>query len=736
MAKHLSFPKFISFFILIFILMPLFLIFPAKTKALDCILTLNAQVNDARIDLTWNVANYTLGADEQYLISIEGAPSGVATTKTSYYFDKPDTKTEIQAEIWNTSNKKKFCQSNKLTFTPPHQISDSDVIGVPPPDQAAPAAETKTDQSTNEAIDTMPQTSVIRNALTPGNTGTAWVIDAWKVVLGLANMGLVLILVFLAAINVLHIQYDTYAIKKVLPVLIIGILLADFSLLIIRMLLDASNILTLLFTEGKTPAEFAHDLIAQAQTTVGQTSGLKTTGELLIWFLFSILVFAAFLILGFLFYIRYIVIIVCAIAAPLAFISLAFPPTQSFFKQWWGWLTKYIFMKPIVFFFLYLALKIRGSTEAMNSITGWAIIAAMIIIAIIIPFKLGGAVMAGWGKAGQWLTGTKAGGYIRKPIDNFIQGKKDAWKERANLGAEKYLKFAGYDLANKRQKHALTLERLKAERGRVGEEAQVKIRAKLGQRLGMEKAKQARAKTDIEDIEKINDILDRKQRGVERTQNELRDRIITAAHNGITKKQMHDMFEGGEGPPPTTDTIWMPVMTSAIAGEKGEKIKTYIGHPYADVLGEVEGFSGEMDRGIEKVNSDAMLRVAERKLGVYYKQMMKTVITVRGKQATVEESFHSVLDRLKMFDQERNDMEARGINKGEDYEDVVNRIQDEQRRGTEVIEEAKRIKVKDASGKEQALLDDKGVEMFEAAFRQRRAKAPTNQGGQTGGQEA
>lgn len=603
--------------------------------------------------------------------------------------------------------------------------------------------------------------SSIRSALSPDNPSTSWVIDSWKVVLGLANLALVAILVFLAAVNVLNISYDTYAIKKVLPVLIIGVLLADFSLLIIRMLLDFSNILTLLFTQGATPAEFSKNLITCAHNAMGtSTSAIadpnckpmdfgtaQGLGVLFIWFLFSLLLMVAFFILGFMFYIRYVVIIVCAIAAPLAFIAMAFPPTQGFFKQWWGWLTKFIFMKPIAFFFLWLALKIKG-TEAIGHITGWMILAFLVIAAVIVPFKLGGSIMSAWGgfgkKAGGWLTGTKAGGYLRKPIDNFIQGKKDAWKERANLGAEKYLKHVGYDLARKRQQHVLTMERLKAERERVGNEAQVQLRAKLGQRLGMEKDKQARAKTDIEDIEKVNDILDREKRGKERTQNELRDRIITAAHNGMTKKQMHDMFEGGEGPPPTTDQMWAPVMTSKIAGEKGDKIKSYIGHPYALVLGEVEGFSGEMDRGIEKVNSDAMLRVAERKLGIYYERMMKTVIMVDGKETNVEEGFHGVLENLKKLEQERSDMKARGIDKGEDYEDLVGRIQEEQRRGTQVIEEVKRITVKDekgntvkdADGNDQMLLDDEGIELFEAALRRRKSTTPTNQGGQTdqGGQ--
>lgn len=438
------------------------------------------------------------------------------------------------------------------------------------------------------------KTSSIRNALSVGG-GADWVINIWKVVLGLANMALVVVLVFLAAINILHIQYDTYAIKKTLPILIIGVLLADFSLLIIRMLLDFSNILTMLFSNDQTPAEFAKMLISGAQTAmnkpeIGTAQGL---GILFIWFLFSLLVMVAFFILGFLFYIRYVVIVACAIVAPLAFIAMAFPPTQSFFKQWWGWLTKFIFMKPIVFFMLWLAFQIR-TKGGMEGITGWMIMGFLIIAAVIIPFKLGGSVMDMWGKAGKWITGTKAGGYIRKPIDNFIQGKKDAWKERANLGAEKYLKYAGYDLASKRQKHALWMERMKAERQRVGDEAKEKIMGRYGKHLGEEKARQARATQEIKNRELLNDALDRQnvERAKSRKQNEMRDRKIAAMQNIITKEQMRDEFENGKD------------------NETGKN--------WALTLGEMESKSAEEDFALDRAKEDAMEIVSDRALGGYY----------------------------------------------------------------------------------------------------------------------
>lgn len=262
-----------------------------------------------------------------------------------------------------------------------------------------------------------------------------WAITSWKVVLALANLGLVVILIFIAIVNILRIQYDTYAIKKALPVLIIGIILANFSLLIVRMFVDFANILTNLFTHGCTPGEFAANMITatdvggpKAAEAFAGTGGMGI-GTLLIWFLFALFVMVAFLILGFLFYIRYAVVIILAIVAPLAFVAMAFPPTQGFFKQWWGWLMKFIFMKPISFFLLYLAGKIleagTGSQSGMTHLTLWFIVAFLVYLALIIPFKLGGAVMGAWGGVGKWATGTGKGGWARKPVEEWWGRRKD-----------------------------------------------------------------------------------------------------------------------------------------------------------------------------------------------------------------------------------------------------------------------------------------------------------------------
>jgi len=271
------------------------------------------------------------------------------------------------------------------------------------------------------------EVSTLSQALTVGGGKWDWVIPAWKWSLGLTDLFLVIILLFLGIVNILHIQYDTYNLKKALPLLIVGVLLANFSLLVMRMLIDAANILTNSFMNNQDPGTMAKSMIIAAHfgTQPGFMGAVTKLGGLLLAIIFSVFILAAFLILGFMFYMRYAAVILLAIVAPIAFVFMAFPPTQSIFKQWWSWTTKMIFMKPLAFFLLYIAWKIEKSGNMGTSLTGWIIVTFIVYMAILIPWKLGGALASFWGGVGGTVFGTKKGGWARKPVDEWWQRRKD-----------------------------------------------------------------------------------------------------------------------------------------------------------------------------------------------------------------------------------------------------------------------------------------------------------------------
>lgn len=240
-----------------------------------------------------------------------------------------------------------------------------------------------------------------------GTNQWPWVIEIWKWSLALANLILVLILLGIGIINIMHIQYDTYQIKKALPLLIIGVVLANLSLFIMRMLLYAANILTDSFMQGGSAGAMAKELItAVSMSSKGNVflSAWSSVGGLLIAVIFGLFAAIGFIILGFMFYMRYAAIVMLAIAAPLAFVLMAFPPTQGLFKQWWSWATRFIFMKPLALFFLFVAWQIQKAGGSGDSITAWIIKTALVYFAILVPWKLGGVVASMWGSAGKWAS--------------------------------------------------------------------------------------------------------------------------------------------------------------------------------------------------------------------------------------------------------------------------------------------------------------------------------------------
>ena len=334
--------------------------------------------------------------------------------------------------------------------------------------------------------------SAIKNDLSNVNH---WSVRTWKIILGLADVFVVIVLLFLALTNILHIQYDTYAIKKSLPTLILGVILANFSILITKMLVDATNALTATFTH-EDPGAMLHKLITAMVPKMAETSGLCPSnllgsdpglGTLFIAIFFGFFAIIVFLIIGFLFYIRYGLILVLTVVAPLAFVLMAFPPTQGIFKQWWGWYAKFIFMKPISILLIWIATQVL-CLGGGQTITGWGLAVFLLIAAIIVPFKMGGAVMGAWGKAGKWLASPATGAAKRA-----YEGKRDAWKERANLAAERFTPLGRW-----RMQHDETMAGLKAERERRKDELKEQRRERLGGLEERREVRRERAKKNLE----------------------------------------------------------------------------------------------------------------------------------------------------------------------------------------------------------------------------------------------
>jgi hypothetical protein len=211
----------------------------------------------------------------------------------------------------------------------------------------------------------------------------------WKVLLSFVDYFIALFLIAIAFTNILRIQIDTYTIKKTLPSLIIGVILANLSWFICMGFIEVSTLITNGFIQlvndqtGSTMNWFMQleqtaggavgDIIKSLGGVFGASDSSTAfaggiiiitfaalTGGGCIMFAFSVLLILAplvfltivqFLLLGRVIFLSFLVI-----SSPLAFLAMGFPATQKLFQKWWGEFTKWIFMYPIMFILIMLAL--------------------------------------------------------------------------------------------------------------------------------------------------------------------------------------------------------------------------------------------------------------------------------------------------------------------------------------------------------------------------------------------
>jgi len=251
--------------------------------------------------------------------------------------------------------------------------------------------------------------------------------DAWQFILNLINYFIIFALIIIAFANILHIQIDTYAIKKILPTLIVAILLANFSFIICEMFLTLGSavyfeILKIGGAAGTNPADllievykkmypglFGTEVISllkgglTAIAIGGVGAGLGMIPGFLVGLFLLTIPAIMFMIIWFLLLLRKFVIILLVVLSPLAFFAVGLPMTSQYFKIWWSNFMKWVFMPAASFLVIAIALKIHTAvyTKGSGGIVSFGILLGSLILAIIIPFKLGGSLNAAWGGLGK-----------------------------------------------------------------------------------------------------------------------------------------------------------------------------------------------------------------------------------------------------------------------------------------------------------------------------------------------
>lgn len=273
--------------------------------------------------------------------------------------------------------------------------------------------------------------------------------------IGLLMLGIIII-VFA---NVLSIDIDRYGAQRLIPRLVMNVLFAFFSLLIIKVLLEVSNILQMQFRALITSS---HGVAVPFHLDVENLSATELVAQLgTVIFLFIMLI-GVVIALFYLFLVllaRIVAIKFLLVAAPVAFILGIMPFTESLQERWWKEVFNWIFMGPAVMGVLLVGSIIVANAPAaillnnvndsslasFNQIAFVATAAITYFIAASIPTMMGGQIMGAvskkvsgamkWGGGKAW-DGAKYGERRYFGISEAMKQAKDARKESFDKDAQ------------------------------------------------------------------------------------------------------------------------------------------------------------------------------------------------------------------------------------------------------------------------------------------------------------
>lgn len=298
--------------------------------------------------------------------------------------------------------------------------------------------------------------NAILNTITDWNNARGdalgkWVANGWGMTRNLVNIIAVIALVIVAFANILHINLNVYAVKRMLPLLIGSVIGANLSLFAIKAINvfsyqiassivdpassgigDLAKTVSTLFGSLLLAAFGMGDAAAIAFSSVGLV--VEAVPVMIILLLIFIAAAVLLLILGFLMYIQPGVVGILTVFAPLAIILGALPFGQGIFKKWLTFTFNWIFMLPVCLLMFalinVLTTKGYGTTESIFALAGQI---AILIFAVRVPFMMGGDIMKGWAGAGAFAA-------------------KWGWGEASQRIESKGAKMIGEEMAIKRGK--------------------------------------------------------------------------------------------------------------------------------------------------------------------------------------------------------------------------------------------------------------------------------------------
>lgn len=308
-------------------------------------------------------------------------------------------------------------------------------------------------------------------AATEGGHGWAYVV--WNVLIKLTDIVAIIILIIVAFANILHINLNIYSVKKMLPTFIGALLAAHLSWFLIKILFDFSNIIVPTAWTAKIVDGIKQMTQGVGAVILAMFSSIFTIAQwpliLPVFIIVFIGLFLTMFALGMMLSFQPTIIGILAMVAPIAIMLAVLPSTQPTFQKWLKITTNWLAMWPLTMFVLFLISLVAkqinagkiwmkladltsgtalvsggvgaGLVDAISYLAPMLVCAALLVLAIRIPFTLGkdavalvNAVKSG-GQAfiqlGRGAAGAAVGGVQRaKEFTGGAHDKIKGWRSR------------------------------------------------------------------------------------------------------------------------------------------------------------------------------------------------------------------------------------------------------------------------------------------------------------------
>lgn len=286
-------------------------------------------------------------------------------------------------------------------------ISFSFAILSPAPTPAQAQGEIETPANFQPPTRSTRQSAVLNALYTSPEITDGWPVHLWTEFRTFVNGLFAVLVIAIAIANLFRINIDTYAIKKTLPMAVLALILANFSLVICRMIIDVAERIS------NYPNLFGLAIGNTIMTLTGPNTLLLTSGAIFLGP--GVILFcgalAMAIVLWVILLIRPFILWVLTAVSPIAFLCMAFPATLPLFKKWIGTFIAWSFSIVVVVFLMGIASyanTIPGGTGNLNVLVSIPVLLlkiGILALACTAPFKMGGALGSFlWAKAGQPAT--------------------------------------------------------------------------------------------------------------------------------------------------------------------------------------------------------------------------------------------------------------------------------------------------------------------------------------------